>query len=151
MARWIAVLFAAPLLAAPAFADPDRLSILLGSAHIGGAGFDGRNPGLALTWEDVDGLDLSVAAYRNSFGRGSIAATAALPVITWAEGEAAVFAGLALYPGDGRRFRVHAGDVVPIGGLQLRHRNLFLQLMPSDGRVVDAVVSMGLTFDLRAP
>lgn len=148
MIRILAMALAIKLASTPAAADPDRLSILLGSAHLGGSGFDGRNPGVALTWEDVGGLDLSLAVYRNSYGRGSVAVTAGLPVIGWAEGEASLFLGAALYPEDGRQFRVHVGDVVPVGGLQLRLRNFFFQVLPSDGRAVDAVVSMGVTFDL---
>jgi len=148
MTRAALILAALIAFCAPAHADPDRLSILLGSAHVGGDGFDGRNPGIALTWEDVGDFDLSVAAYRNSYGRGSLAVTAALPVIRWADGEAALFLGAALYPEDGRRFRFHVGDVVPVGGVQLRHRNLFLQIMPGDGRAMDAVVAGGVTFSI---
>lgn len=145
MMRIIALL----LLAAPAHADPDRLSLLLGSAHIGGDGFDGRNPGVFATWEDrALGLDYSLGAYRNSYGRGSIAATAALPVIEWRDGAVALFAGAALYPSDGRRFRAHVGDLVPIGGVQIRHRHLFLQIMPSDGAAVDAVIAGGITWEI---
>ena len=137
-------------LAAPAQAGPDRLSILLGSSHVGGAGFDGRNPGVFLTWEDRGpGLDLSVGTYRNSYGRGSLAATVALPVARWRDGEVSIFAGAALYPQDGRRFRAHLGDLVPIGGVQVRHGAAFLQIMPSDGGAVDAVIAMGLTFSLE--
>ena len=137
------------LLAAPAHAEPDRLSLLLGSAHIGGDGFDGRNPGLFATWEDrALGLDYSIGAYRNSYGRGSIAVTAALPVIKLTDGAVSLFAGAALYPQDGRGFAVHVGDVVPIGGVQIRHHNLFLQIMPSDGAAVDAVIAGGITWEI---
>lgn len=136
-------------LALPAHADPDRLSLLLGSAHLGGDGFDGRNPGVFLTWEDrALGLDYSIGAYRNSYGRASIAATAALPVAEWADGSLSLFAGVALYPRDGRRFRAHVGDVVPMGGVQIRHRNLFLQIMPSDGAAADAVIAGGITWEI---
>lgn len=136
-------------LALPAHADPDRLSLLLGSAHIGGDGFDGRNLGLFATWEDrALGLDYSLGAYRNSYGRASIAATAALPVAEWDDGALSLFAGAALYPQDGRRFAAHVGDVVPIGGVQIRQRNLFLQIMPSDGAAVDAVIAGGITWEI---
>ncbi|VDC33121.1 hypothetical protein [Pseudogemmobacter humi] len=140
--------FAAALFAAPVAADPDRLSILLGSAHPGGPGYDGRNPGLFVTWEDRGGLDLSLGVFRNSHGRGAIATTAALPVLDWQDGGAALFLGVALYPGDGRHYRVSAGDLIPLGGVQIRQGNLFVQIMPSDGRHADAVISAGLTFDL---
>lgn len=136
--------------ALPVHAGPDRLSILLGSHHAGGAGFDGRNPGLFLTWEDRGpGLDLSLGVYRNSYGRGSVAVTAALPMLRWRDGAASLFVGAALYPRDGRRQRVHLGDLIPVAGLQLRHRDLFVQLMPGDGRPVSAVIAVGVTFPLR--
>lgn len=146
----LAIAFAFLTIVSPADAGPDRVSLLLGSDHIGGSGFDGRNPGIFLTWEDRGpGLDLSVGVYRNSYGRGSLAATLALPVARWRDGSVSIFAGAALYPGHGRHFRMHAGDVVPIGGLQVQHRNAFLQIMPSDGGAVDAVIAMGLTFSLE--
>ena len=135
----------------PAAADPDRLSILLGSAHPGDGGqFDGRNPGLALTWEDRGawGFDLSIAAYRNSYGRGSVALTAALPLLEWQDGAASLFAGAAWYPEDGRHFAVHIGDVVPLAGVQVRHRNLFVQILPGDGRAAEAVIAAGITFQI---
>ena len=142
-------LIALLLLTAPAHADPDRLSLLIGSAHVGGVGFDGRNPGIFATWEDrALGLDYSLGAYRNSYGRASVVATAALPVIDWRDGALSVFAGAAFYPGDGRRFAVHLGDVVPIGGVQIRHHNMFLQIMPSDGAAVDAVIAGGITWEI---
>ena len=138
------------MLAVPAHADPDRLSLLLGSAHLGGHGFDGRNPGLFATWDDrALGLDYSIGAYRNSYGRASLAVTSALPVIEWGEGAVSLFAGAALYPQDGRRFAAHVGDVVPIGGVQIRHHNLFLQIMPSDGAAVDAVIAGGITWEIN--
>ena len=146
----LAVAIALFAVAAPAHAGPDRVSLLLGSAHVGGAGFEGRNPGVFLTWEDRGpGFDLSVGAYRNSYGRGSFAATIALPVAHWRDGAVSIFAGAALYPKDGRHFRMHVGDVVPIGGVQVRHRSAFLQIMPSDGVAVDAVIAVGLTFPLN--
>ena len=134
------------LLAAPAHAQ-DRVSVLVGSAHIGGSGYDGRNPGLFISW-DREGLEWSLGAFRNSYGRGSVAATVGLPVIRWSRGQATLFAGVAWYPKDGRRFRAHLGDVVPIGGLQLRHENWFVQIMPSDGRPVRAILSTGVTFPM---
>lgn len=136
------------LLGAPASADIDRVSILAGSHHADAKlQFNEFNPGVFLTFEG-DTVDWSVGAYKNSFGKNSVAATVAIPVIEWDHGEASVFAGLAYYPGDGRYFAVHAGDVVPIGGLQVRHENLFLQVIPSDGEITDAIVSFGVTFEV---
>ena len=141
----IAALLAA--LATPVVADPDRVSVLLGSAHPGAdRTFEQVNPGVFLTWEDrALGLDYSVGAYRNSYGRASIAATAALPVIDRGQFQLALFGGLALYPGNGADFAVHAGDVVPIAGLQARLGHGFVQVMPGDGM---AVAAFGLTFPI---
>lgn len=139
-----ALTVAVALMTTPALAAPDRVSILLGSNHVGATDrFEEVNPGIFLTWDW-----LTVGAYRNSYGKASVAVTGALPLIKWKTGELSAFAGVALYPGDGRRFAVHAGDVVPVGGLQLRQGNMFMQVIPSDGKAVDAVVSFGMTFDL---
>lgn len=137
----------ASVLATPAMAEPDRVSILLGSRHPGASvTYEQVNPGIFLTWEDrAFGLDYSAGVYRNSYGRASVAATAALPIIERGQFQAAVFGGLALYPGNGDDFAVHAGDMVPIAGLQARMGNAFVQVMPGDGM---AVVSFGLTFPL---
>lgn len=143
-----AAVLAFVFMASSSHAGPDRASILLGSYHAGAPiEFEETNPGIFLTWEK-DVLDWSVGVYRNSFGKTSMAVTAALPVATWEDGEASLFAGLALYPGDGRYFAVHAGDVVPIGGVQVRHHHLFVQVIPSDGKVVDAIFAAGLTFPM---
>lgn len=144
------VLLLTALLSNPATAEPDRMSVLLGSQHLGASvNFEQVNPGVFLTWEHrALGLDYSVGAYRNSYGRGSVAVLAALPVVKWPKGQVAVFAGLALYPHDGRTFRTHVGDVVPMGGIQIRQGNTFTQIMPGDGGVADAVISFGITFEL---
>lgn len=132
-----------------AVADLDRVSILAGSHHVDAKlRFEESNPGVFLTFEG-ETLDWSIGAYRNSFGKASVAVTAALPVLEWDQGELSVFVGLAHYPGDGRYFAVHLGDVVPIGGLQVRHNQMFLQVIPSDGYTTDAIVSFGLTFDVN--
>jgi hypothetical protein len=135
-------------LSAPAHAGPDRVSLMLGSHHVAASAvFEEVNPGIFLTWEDrAFGLDYTVGAFRNSFGRGAVAGLVAWPVWQQGETQAALFAGVAHYPGDGRRHRFHAGDFIPVAGLQIRHRNVFAQIMPSDGRTARAVVAVGLTF-----
>lgn len=140
-------------LVSPAQADPDRVSVLLTSHHVAAKqSFEKVNPGIFLTWEDrAFGLDYSVGAYRNSYGRGSVAGIAALPLWQRDNTQVALFAGVGLYPKDGRNFGVHAGDFVPLVGIQIRHRNLFLQAMPGDGKYAAAVISMGLTFPLSGP
>lgn len=141
------IVLAGCLFGTSSLAGPDRVSILTGSHHIGAAvSFEEVNPGVFITWEDrAAGLDYSLGAFRNSYGRGSVAALAALPVVSWRSGEVALFGGAALYPRDGRTFRAHLGDVVPVGGVQIRQGNSFVQIMPGDGRVADAVVSFGFT------
>ena len=137
------------LFACAAQAGPDRISVLLGSNHVNASrSFEEVNPGVFATWENPR-LHWTVGAYRNSYGRASVSATVALPVVRWGEGEASLFAGAALYPKDGRTFAVHSGDVVPIGGVQIRHRKVFMQVIPLDGNLADAVVSVGVTFSLK--
>lgn len=137
------------LFACAVHAGPDRVSFLIGSHHVNAQqSFDEVNPGVFVTWENPR-LHWTVGAYRNSYGRASISATAGLPVLRWQEGEASLFVGAALYPKDGRTFAAHVGDVVPIGGLQVRHRNVFMQLIPLDGNLADAVVTVGVTFGLE--
>lgn len=143
------ILLALLLLAAPASAEPDRVSVLLGSNHIGAKmPFEQINPGVFLTWEG-DRVDWTAGAYRNSFSKLSASVTVSLPLIRWDNGELAAFAGIAVYPGDGRSFAIHAGDLVPVGGLQLRHGHALVQFIPSDGRTVDAIVTFGLTFPVK--
>lgn len=144
MIRYLATIMA---LAGAAEAEPDRISVLLGSQHPGAnVTFEQVNPGIFLTWEDRGslGLDYSLGLYRNSYGRVSVAGTAALPIIERGAFQAALFGGLAVYPGDGDQFAVHAGDVVPIAGVQARLGDGFVQIMPGDGM---AVVAFGLTFE----
>ena len=135
-------------------AGPDRVSFLLGSRHIDAASeFNEVNPGVFLTWEDAvwEGrLDASVGAFHNSYERVSLAATLAWPVwepAPWAE--VALFGGVAYYPEDGRRFAVHAGDLVPLGGVQWRAGNVFGQVIPLDGVEADAILTVGVTFALE--
>jgi len=138
-----ALAFSLAVLAAPAAAQ-DRVSILLGSHHVDAAyDFEETNPGLFLTWDQV-----TLGTYVNSYGRTSVAATYALPLAAGQDWAVDLFAGAALYPENGRDFAVHLGDVVPIGGLQGRYRNLFVQIMPSDGKATDAIVAFGVTFSL---
>lgn len=135
-------------LATPVAADPDRISILLGSQHPGASvAYEQVNPGIFLTWEDrAMGLDFSAGVYRNSYGRASIAATAAFPVIEHGKFQASIFGGLAVYPGNGADFAFHAGDLVPIAGIQARFGHGFLQVMPGDGMTV---LAFGLTFPVE--
>lgn len=132
----------------PALAGPDRVSIMVGSRHVGGHGFEEQNPGVFLTWENPR-VHWSAGIYRNSYAKPSVAVTAAVPIVRWEDGELSAFAGAALYPQDGMRFPVHAGDVVPIGGIQIRHHHVFVQVSPSDGKATDAVLAFGLTFPMR--
>lgn len=130
-------------------AGPDRISILLGSEHVGAEPslFEETNPGIFLTWEHQH-LDASIGTYRNSYGKTSIAAVLDYPIYRADEFRFSAFAGLAYYPDNGRKFAVSIGDVVPLAGLQTRYKNAFLQVIPQDGRYVDAIVSFGVTFEL---
>lgn len=136
-----------------ALAGPDQVSILLGSEHIGATrSFEEFNPGVVLTWKQAlwkNRLDIGVGAFRNSYGGGSVVITTAYPLIRNENWGLDLFAALATYPGNGDQFRVSWGDVVPIGGLQARYRNLFIQAIPGGGSSVDATLSYGLTFSLN--
>ncbi len=147
MLKISALLFS--LIAATAQASPDRISLVVGARHIGATGFHDINPGRFLTWERAP-VDISVGVFRNSYKRTSIAASAYVPMIAWAAGNAGLFAGVAHYPGDGRKPRPHVGDVVPIGGFQIRHKGFFAQFTPMDGKPVDALLVFGLTWPLNS-
>ena len=134
-------------LAAPAAADPDRLSFLIASKHVDArTAFNETNPGVILTWEGRPGL--SLRSYYNSYGRLSFAAAVTWVVVERGDFQLDLFAGGAFYPRDGRRFLVSLGDVVPIGGVQARWKNAFVQVIPSDGVETDAIIGLGLTFEL---
>lgn len=135
--------------ASSAVAGPDRVSILMGSYHVDAKlDFNQSNPGVFLTWENPK-VSYSVGVYDNSFNKTSVAVTAAIPVIRGGDFEASLFAGLALYPEDGRMFAVHVGDLVPIGGVQMRYKNVFMQVIPSDGAMTDAIIAAGVTFAVK--
>lgn len=151
MTRMFTALILSALCTSPSLASgPDRVSVMLGSYHVSASvPFDQSNPGVFLTWEDrMAGLDYTLGAYRNSFGRTSVAGIATLPVWERGRTHVGVFAGIAHYPEDGRTHRFHAGDFIPMAGLQIRHGNIFTQIIPSDGRAARAVVSIGMTFKL---
>tara|TARA_R110002094_G_scaffold160396_2_gene145780 strand:- start:46 stop:486 length:441 start_codon:yes stop_codon:yes gene_type:complete len=123
---------------------PDRVSILLGSRHYGADGFQEVNPGLFLTWERD--MDISIGVFRNSYNKAAIAATVAVPVVEWDQGNISLFAGAAYYPEDGRLQKIHLGDVIPIGGIQARHKDIFFQLTPLDGDPVKGLLAFGVTW-----
>lgn len=138
-----------------ALAGPDRVSILLGSEHVNATeDFQEVNPGLFLTWEQerdflfFDSTDISVGAFYNSYAKVAPNVTVGAAREVAPDLDLGVFAGVALYPGDGDRFRVAVGDVIPLAGLQARYRNVFAQLIPLNGETADAVLAVGLTFTL---
>lgn len=153
--RFITFIFflLSPALAA---AGPDRVSILLGSEHFNATeDFQEFNPGLFLTWEAqrdflfFDSTDFSVGAFYNSYAKVAPNVTVGAAREVAPGLDLGVFAGFALYPGDGDRFRVSVGDVIPLAGFQARYRNVFAQLIPLNGDNADAVLAVGLTFALE--
>ncbi|UXX83396.1 hypothetical protein [Roseovarius pelagicus] len=99
-----AVAFALVNIGALPVAAQDRVSILLGSHHVNAStNFDEVNPGAFLTWEG-ERVDWTVGGFRNSYGRGAAAVMAGLPLYERGTAQIALTGGLALYPGDGRRF-----------------------------------------------
>ncbi|MDW3225685.1 MAG: hypothetical protein R8G34_22805 [Paracoccaceae bacterium] len=130
-------------------AGPDRASILLGTEHFGATeDFREFNPGLFLTWER-EIFDYSIGVFQNSYSNVSPLISIGYNVEVAPEFEVGAFAALAHYPGEGDRFSLAVGDVVPLLGLQTRYRNFFAQLIPSDGDTADAVLAVGLTFALN--
>lgn len=128
-------------------AGPDRYSVLLGSHHIGGSGFNEVNPGLFATWER-ERTALSFGVFLNSYERVSLSATSYLPLKRWENGTAGLFGGLAYYPENGRDFKTHlGGDIVFIGGAQVQFGNVFMQFIPMNADSADGLISFGLTFD----
>lgn len=139
----------AVLLPSVALAGPDRASILLGTEHFDATeDFREFNPGLFLTWEE-ETFDYSVGVFQNSYSNASPLISVGYSIEVAPELEVGAFAALALYPGEGDRFSLAIGDVVPLIGLQTRYRNFFAQLIPSDGDTADAVLAVGLTFALN--
>ncbi|QGX99319.1 hypothetical protein EI983_14010 [Roseovarius faecimaris] len=129
-------------------ADPDRVSILLGSHHINATrDFQEINPGVILTWQQ-SALGYSLGAYYNSYEDISVLGALSYGVEIAPEFELGVFGGLAWYPGEGDQFDHSIGDAVPLVGVQTRYRNAFVQLIPADGGTLDGLVTFGLTFAL---
>lgn len=143
------VLICLVIAAGPVCAGPDRMAIHLGSHHAGATTeFEEVNPGLFLSWDRPNDVVLSVGAFRNSYGRGSVAATVAKVIHRSKNSAVAAFAGLAHYPGNGNDIRHAIGDFVPLAGLQFHYRHLFVNVMPGDGDTVDAIYSFGITIPL---
>ncbi|WP_425045474.1 hypothetical protein [Primorskyibacter sp. S87] len=134
-------------------AGPDRINILLGSEHLGATrDFEEFNPGLFLTWTNLmwkNRLDLTVGAFRNSYGDGSAAVSAAYPLIRTEAWGLELFGALAWYPGNGDQFGHSIGDMVPIAGVQARFHYLYMQAIPAGGDGVDATLTLGLTFPVK--
>lgn len=129
-------------------AGPDRVSFLLGSHHVNAQrDFQEFNPGVFLTWER--GLSYSAGAYYNSYKGVSPIVAVGYDVQVARDFDVGAFFAVAVYPGDGDEFKVSAGDVVPLVGLQARYQNVFVQFIPSDGEALDALFAFGLTFDLK--
>jgi hypothetical protein len=42
-----------------------------------------------------------------------------------------------------------ADDVIPLAGLQGRYKNLFVQVIPSDGVTADVIVTAGVTYAVK--
>ena len=117
----------------PAHAEPQRISLLVGSHHTVEGDFNEDNLGLFVSWDNV-----SVGAYKNSFSKTSVAAT-----YDWhLNDHVSLFAGAAYYPGNGENFLIHAGDIIPVVGARVIYGNVFVQAMPE-------VISFGLTWEVN--
>ncbi|MDX8354332.1 hypothetical protein [Cognatiyoonia sp. IB215182] len=154
--RWLRALLIAGLALTPAGAradcdgHPDRISALLGSHHLHAiAPLNERNPGAFLTWNCGE-VDVTAGAYENSYENVSVAAMVTYPVVVKPWLEMGPFAGVARYPEYADWQVVHYGDLVPIGGFQIRVANAFMKVMPGDMETVTAVLAFGLTFQIGA-
>lgn len=128
-------------------AAADRISVLLGSHHVGPGDYEERNPGLFYTWDDGP-VDWTLGAYRNSYGNISVAGYGSVPFAEWDRGEAAVIAGIAHYPERAKNMRYSVGEVVPMVGLSLIQDNLFVQAFPRGFDPLRATIAVGVTFEL---
>ena len=128
-------------------ADLERVSISLGSRHIGKPNtLNETNPGVFFTWGDVIGpIDITAGAYVNSYSNTSATLTASYDFLAWDDGALGAFAGVAFYPEHGERALPCCGGFVPMGGLQARQGNLFVQVVPTRS----VVVTFGLTFEME--
>ncbi|MEM9576862.1 MAG: hypothetical protein AAF999_07585 [Pseudomonadota bacterium] len=128
-------------------AGPDRISFLLGSEHVNATrDFQEFNPGVFLTWERQ--FNYSVGLYYNSYEEVSPIVSVGYDWEVAEDLDLGAFLALALYPGDGDEFSHALGDVVPLAGLQARYKNVFVQFIPADGDSLDALFTLGLTFEL---
>ena len=153
---WFRALLVTGLALTPAAArahcdgHPDRFSALLGSHHLHAiAPLNERNPGAFLTWE-CGPVEVTAGAYENSYENVSVAATVMYPVVEIPWLEMGPFAGVARYPEYADWQAVYYDDFVPIGGVQARVLNVFVQIMPGDQETVTAVVAAGLTIQIGA-
>lgn len=138
------------LMPCSAMADPDRVSLLLGSEHLGATrSFNEFNPGVFLTWEGRT-LDYSLGTFYNSYENVSALGSVGYNFEIAPNLDIGAFAGLAYYPGEDDQFDVSVGDVVPIVGLQTSYRQAFVQFIPADGDTLDGLLTFGLSFDLNA-
>ena len=139
-----ALLLSALLAPSAAVAGPDRVSVLVGSRHLGTEfEFNEVNPGLFLTWE-LERFDVTVGAYHNSYSKQSFAASVAYPLLRGDDWSVDAFAGLATY------FGTTNPDIVPMAGLQARYGPAFVQYVPvPGGQYISGLISFGLTFEIE--
>lgn len=134
----------------PAPAGPDKIYVLLGSNHLnmqpGYQPFIETNPGLLALYEQ-DSFDLVLGAYQNSFGKISASVAAQKTLIKGKYTQLSAFAGVAIYPGNGENFAIHAGDLVPMIGLTVEVGPAFATILPGDGTSHAAVIAYGFKVD----
>lgn len=137
-----------------AHAGPDRVSILTQSEHIGFRfdGFNEKNLGVILTWENALGrdLDVNLGAYKNSYARGSVMASVSWTPIDVGQCEFGAFAGVVNYPIEGRHQPVSIGgtDLIAMAGLQARCGNFFINAMPASPDMSRGIVAAGITMEI---
>ena len=148
MLRAIYFLFFSSVFVQSAAAGPDKVSIMLGSAHINSTvDYNEFNPGVFVTWDR--GRRYTIGAFKNSYSKTSVAAMVAWPLTGTSKWTLDATAGIAFYHDDAVKFPTHWGSFVPIAGLQFRTEHYFIQMFPGDGDVTDMIFSFGLSFPLN--
>ncbi len=129
-------------------AEPDRISILLGSEHNGARrDFQEFNPGVILSWERR--FSYSAGVYYNSYKKVSPVVSAGYNFEVAPDFDIGAFFAIAVYPGDGDEFDHSVGDFVPFVGVQARWKNFFVQFIPADGDALNSLFTFGLTFSIE--
>lgn len=134
---------------------PDRMTVSLGSKHFASKyELNEVNPGVFLSWNVSKDKRWKVTGgvYKNSYGKPSAAAFGSYSIYRNRKHdvEVSVFGGVAYYPEDGRyQIPGWKHDIIPMGGLEVRYKNIAVQAYPVFSDNVKGMVSIGITIPLN--